>query len=40
LAFQFLGLDYREADTASYLYGDNLTTLLAKWVTKNWKHNC
>ena len=40
LAFKFLGLEYGEADTASYMYGDNLTTLLAEWVTRNWKHSC
>jgi hypothetical protein len=40
LAFKFLGLDYREADTSSYMYGENLTTLLAAWVTRNWKDNC
>jgi hypothetical protein len=40
LAFQFLGLDYEEADTAPYMYGESLTTLLAEWVTRNWKTNC
>jgi hypothetical protein len=40
LAFKFLGLDYEEADTAPYMYGENLTTLLAEWVTRNWKTNC
>jgi hypothetical protein len=40
LAFKFLGLDYTEAETAPYMYGENLTTLLAEWVTRNWKENC
>jgi hypothetical protein len=40
LAFKFLGLDYTEADTAPYMYGENLTTLLAEWVIRNWKDNC
>ena len=40
LAFKFLGLDYEETDTAPYMYGENLTTLLAEWVTRNWKTNC
>src|SRR5271156_5308731 len=39
-AFKFLGLDYEEADTAPYMYGENLTTLLAEWVARNWKTNC
>lgn len=40
LAFGFLGLEYTVADTAPYMYGENLTTLLAKWVSENWKDNC
>jgi 2',3'-cyclic-nucleotide 2'-phosphodiesterase (5'-nucleotidase family) len=40
LAFKFLGLDYTEPDTAPYMYGENLTTLLAEWVTRNWKQTC
>ena len=40
LAFKFLGLDYGKGNTAPYMYGDNLTTLLAEWVTRNWKDNC
>ena len=40
LAFRFLGLEYGEADTAPYIYGESLTTLLAKWVSENWKDNC
>ena len=40
LAFKFLGLDYVDSDTEPYMYGDNLTTLLAEWVTRNWKDNC
>lgn len=40
LAFNFLDLDYTIKDTAIYMEGENLTTLLAKWVTANWKGNC
>ncbi|ERF69683.1 hypothetical protein EPUS_03675 [Endocarpon pusillum Z07020] len=40
LAFQFLDLDYSIDDTAVYMEGETLTTLLAKWVTANWKDNC
>lgn len=40
LAFRFLDLDYTIKDTAVYMEGDNLTTLLAKWVTANWNDNC
>jgi Calcineurin-like phosphoesterase len=40
LAFRFLGLEYSAEDTDPYMYGENLTTLLAKWVTENWGDNC
>lgn len=40
LAFRFLGLEYSTEDTAAYMYGESLTTLLAKWVTENWGDNC
>jgi Calcineurin-like phosphoesterase len=40
LALEFLDLDYTIKDTAVYMEGENLTTLLAKWVTANWKWNC
>lgn len=40
LAFKFVDLDYTVKDTAIYMEGENLTTLLAKWVTANWKDNC
>ena len=40
LAFRFLGLEYSEADTHAYMYGESLTTLLAEWVTTNWQDNC
>jgi 2',3'-cyclic-nucleotide 2'-phosphodiesterase (5'-nucleotidase family) len=40
LALQFLDLDYSVEDTAIYMEGENLTTLLAKWVTANWKGDC
>jgi hypothetical protein len=40
LAFKFLGLDYSESETAPYMYGESLTTLLAEWAARNWKDNC
>jgi hypothetical protein len=40
LAFRFLGLEYSAEDTDVYMYGESLTTLLAKWVTENWGDNC
>ena len=40
LAFKFLDLEYTIKDTAIYIEGEDLTTLLAKWVTANWKGNC
>jgi hypothetical protein len=40
LAMRFLGLEYSLADTDAYMYGESLTTLLAKWVKENWGGNC
>ena len=40
MALRYLDLDYSIEDTAIYMEGENLTTLLAKWVTANWKGNC
>jgi hypothetical protein len=40
LALRFLGLEYSVADTAAYMYGESLTTLLASWVRENWHGNC
>jgi 2',3'-cyclic-nucleotide 2'-phosphodiesterase (5'-nucleotidase family) len=40
LAFNILDLDYSIEDTAIYMEGENLTTLLAKWVTANWRGDC
>lgn len=40
LALNYLDLDYTVKDTAIYMEGENLTTLLAKWVTANWKSSC
>ncbi|KIW91884.1 uncharacterized protein Z519_07854 [Cladophialophora bantiana CBS 173.52] len=40
LAFRFLGLEYSDDDVDQYMPGDNLTTLIAKWVAENWKVNC
>lgn len=40
VAFKILDLEYTIKDTAAYMEGENLTTLLAKWVSENWKDNC
>ena len=40
LAFRFTGLEFSEADTAVYMEGENFTSLLARWVSENWKDNC
>ncbi|OAP59912.1 hypothetical protein AYL99_04914 [Fonsecaea erecta] len=40
LAFRFLGLEYSDEDVDQYMPGDNLTTLIAKWVAENWKIHC
>ncbi len=40
VAFNMLDLEYTVKDTAIYMEGENLTTLLAKWVSENWKNNC
>lgn len=31
---------YTEDDVTSYVPGETFTTLLAKWVAKNWRRNC
>lgn len=40
LALRFLGLEYSAEDTAPYMPGEILTTLLASWVKENWGDNC
>ncbi|OCT50998.1 hypothetical protein CLCR_08282 [Cladophialophora carrionii] len=40
LALKFLGLDYTDEDVDKYMPEENLTTLIAKWVSENWKDNC
>jgi 2',3'-cyclic-nucleotide 2'-phosphodiesterase (5'-nucleotidase family) len=40
LALKFLGLDYADEDVDKYMPDENLTTLIAKWVSENWKDNC
>ena len=40
LAFRYLGLEYSAEDTDVYMYGENLTTLLATWVSENWGDKC
>lgn len=40
LALKFTGLEYDVEDVADYMEGQNLTTLLARWVSHHWKKNC
>ena len=40
LALRFLGLSFSEKDVKPYMYGENFTTLMAKWITENWAKNC
>ncbi|KAL6241167.1 hypothetical protein RBB50_011846 [Rhinocladiella similis] len=40
LGLKFLGLDYTDDDVDKYLPDDNMTTLIAKWVSQNWAENC
>lgn len=36
----FLGTDYREVDTETYMNGTGLTTLIANWTKENWDGEC
>ena len=36
LALKFLGTDYNEDSTASYIEGKGMTSLLGEWVRENW----
>ena len=40
LALNFLGLEYSDKNVAQYMYGENFTNLLAKWISKNWESHC
>lgn len=40
LALRFLGLDYSDKDVSKYMYGENFTNLLAKWISQNWDGHC
>ncbi|KAJ9634305.1 uncharacterized protein PV06_00474 [Exophiala oligosperma] len=40
LGLKFLGLDYTDDDVDQYMPDDNMTTLIAKWVSQNWAENC
>ena len=40
LALNFLGLEYSDKDVSRYMYGENFTNLLAKWISKNWDSHC
>ena len=40
LALKFLGADYGEGDTNSYMDGVTMTTLIGNWVKENWNGDC
>jgi hypothetical protein len=40
LGLKFLGLEYTDSDVDKYMADDNMTTLIAKWVSENWADNC
>jgi 2',3'-cyclic-nucleotide 2'-phosphodiesterase (5'-nucleotidase family) len=40
LALKFLGLSYADTDVEKYMPDDNMTTLIAKWVSENWASKC
>ena len=40
LALEFLSLDYSDKDVSQYMYGENFTNMLAKWISKNWARHC
>ena len=39
-ALTFLGAEYKERDTASYMEGKGFTELITEWVKENWKGDC
>jgi hypothetical protein len=40
LGLKFLGLDYTDDDVDKYMPDENMTTLIAKWVSLNWPDDC
>lgn len=40
LGLKFLGLDYTGDDVHKYMPDENMTTLIAKWVSLNWPDDC
>lgn len=40
LALKFLGHDYTNSDVDKYMPDDNMTTLIARWVSDNWAAKC
>lgn len=40
LGLRFFGLNYTDEDVDKYMPDDNMTTLIAKWVSMNWADNC
>lgn len=40
LALRFLGLEYEQNDVDKYMPDETLTSLIAKWVGRNWAQNC
>jgi 2',3'-cyclic-nucleotide 2'-phosphodiesterase (5'-nucleotidase family) len=39
-ALRFLGAEYTANDTAAYIEGKSFTSMIAEWVSENWKDNC
>ncbi|KIX02657.1 uncharacterized protein Z518_08599 [Rhinocladiella mackenziei CBS 650.93] len=40
LGLKFLGLEYSDDDVDKYIPDENMTTLIAKWVSQNWPNEC
>ena len=40
LALKFLGTDYSEEDTAVYMEGSTMTSVIQDWVKENWNGEC
>ena len=40
LALKFLGTDYNEGDTESYMEGSTMTSVISDWVQTNWDGEC
>ncbi|KIV84825.1 hypothetical protein PV11_00579 [Exophiala sideris] len=40
VGLKFLGLEYTDDDVAKYMPDENMTTMIAKWVSLNWPDDC